>query len=53
MGNMIAERDLLPCAIERPAFEVGFLGRIHQRICLLQSGNKPLSVTHAESLEPA
>jgi len=30
---MIAERDLLPCAIERRAFEVGFLSRIHQRMC--------------------
>lgn len=30
---MIAERDLLPCAIERRAFEVGFLSRLHQRIC--------------------
>ncbi len=30
---MIAERDLLPCAMERRAFEVGFLGRIHQRVC--------------------
>ncbi|KQO39290.1 hypothetical protein ASF15_22630 [Pseudomonas sp. Leaf83] len=30
---MIAERDLLPCAMERRAFEVGFLSRIHQRIC--------------------
>ncbi|WP_367305256.1 LasR-specific antiactivator QslA [Ectopseudomonas hydrolytica] len=30
---MIAERDLLPCAIERRAFEVGFLSRVHQRIC--------------------
>ncbi|MDO9625525.1 MAG: LasR-specific antiactivator QslA [Pseudomonas sp.] len=30
---MIAERDLLPCAIERRAFEVGFLSRIHQRLC--------------------
>ncbi|MDH1624448.1 LasR-specific antiactivator QslA [Ectopseudomonas chengduensis] len=29
---MIAERDLLPCAMERRAFEVGFLSRIHQRI---------------------
>ena len=32
-ATMIAERDLLPCAIERRAFEVGFLSRIHQRIC--------------------
>lgn len=30
---MIAERDLLPCAIEQRAFEVGFLSRVHQRIC--------------------
>lgn len=30
---MIAERDLLPRAIDRRAFEVGFLGRVHQRIC--------------------
>ncbi|MCW2292393.1 hypothetical protein M2262_002443 [Pseudomonas sp. BIGb0408] len=29
---MIAERDLLPWAIERRAFEVGFLSRIHQRL---------------------
>ena len=29
---MIAERDLLPCAIERRPFEVGFLSRIHQRM---------------------
>ncbi|MFY1051348.1 hypothetical protein EWH21_10075 [Pseudomonas sp. REST10] len=29
---MIAERDLLPCALERRAFEVGFLSRIHRRI---------------------
>lgn len=33
---MIAERDLLPCAIERRAFEVGFLSRIHQRLCSSQ-----------------
>mgnify|MGYP000889292641 CR=1 FL=1 len=29
---MIAERDLLPRAIDRRAFEVGFLGRVHQRL---------------------
>ena len=33
---MIAERDLLPCAMERRAFEVGFLSRIHQRLSSLQ-----------------
>ena len=31
-ATMIAERDLLPRAIERRAFEVGFLSHIHQRI---------------------
>ncbi|MNZ15259.1 hypothetical protein D3C78_322050 [compost metagenome] len=31
---MIAERDQLPTALERQAFEVGFLGRIHQRLCV-------------------
>ncbi len=30
---MIAERDLLTRAIDRRAFEVGFLGRVHQRLC--------------------
>ena len=29
---MIAQRDLWTCAIERRAFEVGFLSRVHQRI---------------------
>lgn len=29
---MIAERDLLPRAIDRRAFEVGFLSRLHQRL---------------------
>nr|WP_262374477.1 LasR-specific antiactivator QslA [Pseudomonas sp. WS 5019] len=33
---MIAERDLLPCAMEKRAFEVGFLSRIHQRVCSQQ-----------------
>jgi len=33
---MIAERDLLPRAIDRRAFEVGFLGRVHQRLNSLQ-----------------
>jgi len=30
---MIAERDLLPRVIERRSFEVGFLSRLHQRLC--------------------
>lgn len=40
-ATMIAERDLLPCAIERRAFEVGFLSRIHQRIRSLQCSELP------------
>jgi hypothetical protein len=39
-ATMIAERDLLPSAIERRAFEVGFLSRIHQRICSRQCGDE-------------
>ncbi|ENK3929215.1 TPA: hypothetical protein OW377_000423 [Pseudomonas aeruginosa] len=33
---MIAERDFLLCAMERRAFEIGFLSRIHQRLRSLQ-----------------
>jgi hypothetical protein len=39
-ATMIAERDLLPCAIERRAFEVGFLSRIHQRIYSRQDSHE-------------
>ncbi|WP_439861805.1 LasR-specific antiactivator QslA [Pseudomonas sp. MBLB4136] len=39
---MIAERDHLPRAIERRAFEVGFLSRIHQRLCSPRCGMEPL-----------
>lgn len=45
---MIAERDLLPCPIERRAFEVGFLSRLHQRICFHRCcdlSDKPVSLT--------
>ena len=41
-ATMIAERDLLPCAMERRAFEVGFLSRIHQRICSRQHSEKQI-----------
>jgi hypothetical protein len=41
-ATMIAERDLLPCAIERRAFEVGFLSRIHQRICSHQRSDQQI-----------
>lgn len=37
---MIAERDLLHCAIARRAFEVGFLSRIHQRMCSHQGSSE-------------
>nr|WP_282875729.1 LasR-specific antiactivator QslA [Pseudomonas peli] len=39
---MIAERDLLPYAIERRAFEVGFLSHIHQRICSLNCSEQQI-----------
>lgn len=42
-ATMIAERDLLPSAIERRAFEVGFLSRIHQRMCSLHCSEKQIS----------
>lgn len=38
---MIAERDLLPRAIDRRAFEVGFLGRVHQRLRSHEAGRQP------------
>ena len=37
-ANMIVERDSLPRAGQRRAFEVGFLSRIHQRLCSPQGG---------------
>ncbi|UTW08876.1 hypothetical protein KDW96_06050 [Pseudomonas benzenivorans] len=39
---MIAERDLLPYAMERRAFEVGFLSRIHQRVCSQKHSVQPV-----------
>ena len=39
-ATMIAERELLHSAIERRAFEVGFLSRIHQRIYSRQCGDE-------------
>lgn len=38
---MIAERDLLPRAIDRRAFEVGFLGRVHQRLYSFKLSSSP------------
>jgi len=38
---MIAERDLLPRAIDRRAFEVGFLGRVHQRLRSHEASSQP------------
>ena len=44
---MIAERDLLPCAIERRAFEVGFLSRSHGGVAVLrQDARHDLAVVH-------
>ncbi|MGE8499457.1 MAG: LasR-specific antiactivator QslA [Pseudomonas sp.] len=38
-ANLIVERDALPGGIERRAFEVGFLSRVHQRLCSPLGGN--------------
>jgi hypothetical protein len=51
---MIAERDLLPCAIERRAFEVGFLSRIHPRMCSHQaavSRQRPIPLVNTSGTE--
>lgn len=55
---MIAERDLLPRAIDRRAFEVGFLGRVHQRLRSHEAGRQPaegvaLGHTQPERRPPA
>ena len=38
-ANMILERDVLPGGLQRRAFEVGFLSRVHQRLCSPFGGN--------------
>jgi len=55
---MIAERDLLPRAIDRRAFEVGFLGRLHQRLRSHETSSQPaegvaLGHAHPERWPPA
>ncbi|WP_263139075.1 LasR-specific antiactivator QslA [Pseudomonas sp. RIT-PI-AD] len=37
-AGLIAERDCLPRAIQRRAFEIGFLSRVHQRLCSPRGG---------------
>lgn len=38
-ANLIVERDALPPGAQRRAFEVGFLSRVHQRLCSPFGGN--------------
>lgn len=38
-ANLIIERDVLPSAAQRRAFEIGFLSRVHQRLCSPLGGN--------------
>jgi len=38
-ANLILERDALPPGAQRRAFEVGFLSRVHQRLCSPFGGN--------------
>ena len=38
-ANLIIERDALPPGAQRRAFEIGFLSRVHQRLCSPYGGN--------------
>jgi len=38
-ANLIVERDVLPLAAQRRAFEIGFLCRVQQRLCSPFGGN--------------
>jgi len=38
-ADLILQRDALPSAAQRRAFEVGFLSRVHQRLCSPFGGN--------------
>jgi hypothetical protein len=38
-ANLILERDALPAGVQRRAFEVGFLSRVHQRLCSPYGGS--------------
>jgi hypothetical protein len=38
-ANLIVERDALPAGVQRRAFEVGFLSRVHQRLCSPYGGS--------------
>lgn len=38
-ANLIIERNALPAAVQRRAFEIGFLSRVHQRLCSPFGGN--------------
>ncbi|WPC04212.1 LasR-specific antiactivator QslA [Pseudomonas benzenivorans] len=38
-ANLIIERDALPPGAQRRAFEIGFLSRVHQRLCSPFGGN--------------
>ncbi len=49
---MIAERDLLPRAIDRRAFEVGFLGRVHQRLCSHEASSQSLVDVASGTAQP-
>ena len=38
-ANLIIERDALPAGVHQRAFEIGFLSRVHQRLCSVLGGN--------------
>jgi len=38
-ANLIIERDALPAGMQRRAYEIGFLSRVHQRLCSPYGGS--------------
>ncbi|NQD94415.1 hypothetical protein HP532_17370 [Pseudomonas sp. CrR25] len=38
-ADMILNREALPAGIQRRAYEMGFLSRVHQRLCSPYSGS--------------
>jgi hypothetical protein len=44
-ANLIVERDAWPPGIQRRAFEIAFLSRVHQRLCSPAGGNHQATLT--------
>lgn len=46
--GLIVERDWLPPGTQRRAFEIGFLSRLHQRLCSPLGGNHQAKLTQLQ-----